>query len=116
MSSGLSERRRARSLTLFLIAGALVAVAAVTAAIEARSSNPSSVQGPVLPGLEDSISGAQRITVTSAEATYRIERTERGWAMRDRDDYPVSSARLVNSVEPHASQTPATFGRSNLSW
>ncbi len=99
MTAGLAERRRARSLTLFLIAGALVAVAAVTVAIEARSTSPSTVQGPVLPNLEESIGRAQRITVTSAEATYRIERTERGWALRDRDDYPVSSARLAQLTE-----------------
>jgi hypothetical protein len=99
MTSGLAERRRARSLTLFLIAGALVATAAVTVAIESRSLSPSSAAGPVLPGIEDTIGGAQRITITSAEATYRIERTEQGWAMRDRDDYPVLSSRLAQLTE-----------------
>ncbi|MBX3429171.1 MAG: DUF4340 domain-containing protein [Hyphomonadaceae bacterium] len=99
MSSGLAERRRARSLTLFLIAGALVAIAAVTVGIEVRSSNPASMQGPVLPDLEESIGRAHRITVTSSEATYRIERTQQGWALRDRDDYPVSSARLAQLTE-----------------
>lgn len=99
MTAGLAERRRARSLTLFLIAGALVATAAVTVAIESRSLSPSSAAGPVLPGIEDTIGGAQRITITSAEATYRIERTEQGWAMRDRDDYPVLSSRLAQLTE-----------------
>ncbi len=99
MTSGLAERRRARSLTLFLIAGALVVTAAVTVAIESRSASPSSAAGPVLPGIEDTIGGAQRITITSAAATYRIERTERGWAMRDRDDYPVLSSRLAQLTE-----------------
>lgn len=99
MTSGLAERRRARSLTLFLISGALVAIAAVTVAIESRGSSPSSSAGPVLPGIEETIGGAQRITVTSADATYRIERTQRGWAMRDRDDYPVLSSRLAQLTE-----------------
>jgi len=99
MTSGLAEHRRARSLTLFLIAGALVATAAVTVAIESRSLSPSSAAGPVLPGIEDTIGGAQRITITSSEATYRIERTEQGWAMRDRDDYPVLSSRLAQLTE-----------------
>ncbi len=99
MTSGLAERRRARSLTLFLIAGALVAIAAVTVAIESRSLSPSSAAGPVLPGIEDTIGDAQRITITSSEATYRIERTEQGWAMRDRDDYPVLSSRLAQLTE-----------------
>ena len=99
MNSGLAERRRARALTLFLIAGAFVATAAVTVAIESRSLSPSSAAGPVLPGIEDTIGGAQRITVISSEATYRIERTEQGWAMRDRDDYPVLSSRLAQLTE-----------------
>ncbi len=100
MTSGLAERRRAQSLTLFLIAGALVVTAAVTLGIESRGlTSGSSASGPVVPGLEETISGAQRITVTSAEATYRIERTQQGWAMRDRDDYPVLSSRLAQLTE-----------------
>ncbi|MBL8548033.1 MAG: DUF4340 domain-containing protein [Hyphomonadaceae bacterium] len=99
MTTGLAERRKARSLTLFLLAGALVAVAAITIAIESRSLNPSTNAGPVLPGIEEQIGGAQRITVTSADATYRIERTQQGWAMRDRDDYPVLSSRLAQLTE-----------------
>ncbi|MEZ5960789.1 MAG: DUF4340 domain-containing protein [Hyphomonadaceae bacterium] len=99
MTSGLAERRRARSLTLFLIAGALVAVAAITVAIESRSSSSNASAGPVLPGIEETIGGAQRITITSADASYRIERTQQGWAMRDRDDYPVLSSRLAQLTE-----------------
>lgn len=99
MTSGLAERRRARSLTLFLIAGALVAVAAVTVAIESRGTSPTGSAGPVLPGIEETIGGAQRITITSADATYRIERTQQGWAMRDRDNYPVLSSRLAQLTE-----------------
>jgi hypothetical protein len=99
MTAGLSDHRRARSLTLLLIAGALVAIAAVTLAIEWRSLNPNGASGPVLPDLAEHIGGAQRISVTSAEATYRIERTQQGWAMRDRDDYPVRSSRLAQLTE-----------------
>ena len=99
MNSGLAERRRARSLTLFLIAGVLVIVAVVTIAIESRSTSGASSAGPVLPGIEETIGGAQRITITSAEGAYRIERTQQGWAMRDRDDYPVLSSRLAQLTE-----------------
>lgn len=99
MTSGLAERRRAQSLTLALIAGALVAVAAVTLAIESRGLSPNNASGPVLPGLEETIGGAQRISVTSADAIYRIERTQQGWAMRDRDDYPVLSSRLAQLTD-----------------
>ena len=94
MSTELAERRKGRALSLLLIAGALAALAAVTLAIEQRSSRPDLASGPVVPGLEETIGGAQRIIVTSAEASYRIERTQRGWAMTDRDNYPVLSSRL----------------------
>lgn len=100
MTSGLAERRRARSLTYFLIAGALVVTAAVTLAIESRGLNPNgAASGPVVPNLDESIGGAQRILIQSADATYRIERTQQGWAMRDRDDYPVLSSRLAQLTE-----------------
>ncbi|MGD9965109.1 MAG: DUF4340 domain-containing protein [Hyphomonadaceae bacterium] len=99
MTSGLAERRRAQSLTLFLAAGALAAIAAITLAIENRGLSPDNASGPVLPELEETIGRAQRIAVTSAEATYRIERTQQGWAMRDRDDYPVLSSRLAQLTE-----------------
>lgn len=99
MTSELSERRRARTLTLFVIAGALAVIAAVTVGIEVRSSSPNAASGPVVPGLEETISGAQRVTIVSQEASYRIERTQRGWAMRDRDDYPVLPARLAQLTE-----------------
>jgi len=84
---------------LFLAAGALAAIAAVTLAIENRGLSPDNASGPVLPELEETIGRAQRIAVTSAEATYRIERTQQGWAMRDRDDYPVLSSRLAQLTE-----------------
>jgi hypothetical protein len=100
MTSSLAERRKAQSLTLFLIAGALAVVAAVTLGIESRGLNPNgAASGPVLPNLEETIGGAQRIIVTSAEATYRIERTQQGWAMRDRDDFPVLPTRLAQFTE-----------------
>ncbi|MGQ0531220.1 MAG: DUF4340 domain-containing protein [Caulobacteraceae bacterium] len=99
MTGGLPERRRARSLSLFLVAGALVAIAAVTLAIESRGLSPNSASGPVVPDLAEAIGGAQRISITSSDATYRIERTQQGWAMRDRDDYPVLSSRLAQLTE-----------------
>lgn len=99
MTTDLAERRKGRALTLFLIAGALAAMAAVTIAIESRSLRSDSMSGPVVPGLSETIGGAQRIIVTSADASYRIERTQRGWAMRDRGDYPVLSSRLAQLTE-----------------
>lgn len=94
MTTELAERRKSQALTLWLIAGLLVIIAAITIGIEMRSSRPDLASGPVIPGLADTIAGAERIVITSAEATYRIEKTQRGWAMRDRDDYPVLANRL----------------------
>lgn len=103
MNTELGERRRRRVLTLWVIAGALLAIAAVTIAIEYRASRPDLASGPVLPGLEESIRNGQRIIITSADASYRIERAQRGeqavWVMRDRDDYPVLASRLAQLTE-----------------
>ncbi len=98
MSNDLAERRKRRALSYFLIAAAMAAVAAVTLGIEYRAARPESASQLVLPGIGDTIASGQRIVITSAEATYRIERAQRGeqavWVMRDRGDYPVRATRL----------------------
>jgi hypothetical protein len=64
---------------------------------------PDLASGPVVADLEDTIGDAQRIIITSAEATYRIERVQRGaervWVMRDRGDFPVLAGRLQQLTE-----------------
>jgi hypothetical protein len=103
MSSDLAQRRKGRALRYFLIAGSLAAVAAVTLGIEYRASRPDAVSGLVMPGLGDAIAAGRRIVITSADATYRIERAQRGeqaiWVMRDRGDYPVLASRLNQLTE-----------------
>jgi len=103
MSTDLAERRKRDALKLWLIAGALLAIAAVTLGIEYRASRPDLASGPVVPGLAQNISSGQRIIITSADASYRIERAQRGgeqvWVMRDRDDYPVLASRLAQLTE-----------------
>jgi Domain of unknown function (DUF4340) len=98
MNTGLAERRKARAFSLLMIAGAVALVAAVTVGIQYRALRPQMQAGPVVPGLAETIGQGQRILIVSAEASYRIERVQRGaeqvWVMRDRDDYPVSRARL----------------------
>jgi hypothetical protein len=80
-----------------------MAVAAVAVGIDARSARPDAAAGPVVPGLADRISSAQRIRVSSADASYQIERVQRGservWVMRDRGDYPVSTGPLAQLTE-----------------
>lgn len=103
MTTVLAERRKNILLRLALAAAILAATAFVTVAIQARSSHPNVASGPVVPGLAERIGGAQRVTVTSAEASYRIERVERGgervWVMRDRGDFPVRGAALARLTE-----------------
>lgn len=103
MTNATGERRKRRVLTLVLIAGALVAVAAITSAIENRMLRTDAAAGPVVPGLETTISNAERVIITSAEASYRIERIQRGddsvWVMRDRGDYPVNAGRLAQLTQ-----------------
>lgn len=103
MSTELAERRKKRALWLFVLAGLITLIAAVTVGIEIRASRPDAASGPVIPGLAQNIGQAERIIITSAEASYRIERIERGnervWVMRDRGDYPVLGARLAQLTE-----------------
>lgn len=100
MSQELAERRKNRALFYFLIAGLMAAAAAVAIAIEMRGAQPDSMSELAAPGLSESIGGAQRIVVTGADASYHIERTQRGWAMRvGGADYPVLSGRLAQLTE-----------------
>lgn len=103
MSTELAERRKKSALTLWMIAGALLAVMAVTIGIEYRAARPDLASGAVVPGLADSIQNGQRIIITSADASYRIERAQRGdqsvWVMRDRGDFPVLGSRLAQLTE-----------------
>ncbi len=99
MSSTLRERRRRRAFAFVVGAAALAAVAFVTVSIDIRSAQPEAAQGPVAPGLAQNLARAQRIIVTTAESAYRIERTDEGWAMRDRGDYPVNAGKLAQFTE-----------------
>ncbi|MDX2236550.1 MAG: DUF4340 domain-containing protein [Hyphomonadaceae bacterium] len=99
MISQRAERRRARAVSLWLAAGALAGIATVTVTLDARAHRQAAVSGPVIPGLAARIADAQKISIQSADATYRIARTERGWAMRDRGDFPVRAARLAQLTE-----------------
>lgn len=103
MSTDSAQKRRQRALRYVLIAGVMAAIAAVAVGIEYRAARPDSAAGLLLPGIGETIATGQRVTITSAEASYRIERTERGeqtvWVMRDRGDYPVLASRLTQLTE-----------------
>ncbi len=99
MTTELAERRKGQALALFVAAAGLIGIAAVTVGIETRASRPDLASGLVVPGLHETIGTGRRITITSSDASYRIERAQRGnesiWVMRDRGDYPVLGGRLA---------------------
>ncbi|MBI1251511.1 MAG: DUF4340 domain-containing protein [Alphaproteobacteria bacterium] len=95
MTIALNEVRGARALALCAAAAAIAGVAAITVTLDARALRENTLSGPVVPNLAARIGDAQKITIQSAEATYRIQHGQRGWAMRDRGDFPVNPARLA---------------------
>jgi hypothetical protein len=94
MTTELAERRKRRALSWVVGAIASLGVAATTVAIDVRSAQPDRVVGPVVPDLARQLPQAQKISIVSRDASYRIARTQRGWAMTDRGDFPVRAARL----------------------
>lgn len=103
MTTSLAEHRKKLALRWTIAAFASLAVAVIALAIAARSADPNRVIGPVVSDLRERIGEASRITVTSRDAVYRIQRTERGWAMTDRGDFPVRAQRLAQLTEGLAS-------------
>ena len=103
MTATLAESRRARATTLAIVAFLMAAVAAITIGIQVRASRPDLAAGAVLPGLSERIAQAQKIRIVSEEASYQIERVQRGeqsvWVMRDRGDFPVRAAPLATLTE-----------------
>ncbi len=106
MTTELAERRKGRALIFVLAAAGLAATAAVTVAIDSRSARQDVSAALAVPGLAGRIAQAQRINVTSADATYRIERIgegeQRRWVMRDRGDFTIAAAplgRLTDGLE-----------------
>lgn len=103
MTTELAERRKGQALALLVAAAGMIAIAAVTVGIETRASRPDLASGLVVPGLHDTIGAGRRIIITSSDASYRIERAQRGnesiWVMRDRGDYPVLGGRLAQLTQ-----------------
>ncbi|MBL8549754.1 MAG: DUF4340 domain-containing protein [Hyphomonadaceae bacterium] len=95
MTTELAQRRKGRALSWAVAAIAAAGIAAVTLAIEVRSAAPDRIVGPVVPGLAGRLAEAQKITIVSPDARYRIAKTAKGWAMTDRGDFPVRAARLA---------------------
>lgn len=92
------ERRR--WIMLALVAGALLAiVSALVNAWDLDRLKPPQAAGRVLPGFEKAAGAAEAITIATKDADYHIVRTDRGWVLRDRGDYPVQRERLAQFTQ-----------------
>ena len=89
MSTELAVGRARRAGWIVGLAAALTLIATVTIAIQSRGRDAEAVAGPVLPGFSDRLRAASRIVVTSKSARYEIQRTEKGWVLKDRGNFPV---------------------------
>jgi hypothetical protein len=98
MTPHANERRRMATLALALGAVLAIISAAVTA-FDLDRLKPPTAAGPVLPGFSKAVGAAQAITIATKDAAYHIVRTDRGWVLRDRGDYPVQRDRLAQFTQ-----------------
>ena len=90
------DRQRLRRLGL--TGGAalvLLVLAGVAGWIQASRGWVPDVSGPVLPDWTQSVEAARSITIDSALDEFVLERTEAGWVMPSRDNYPVRTDQLA---------------------
>jgi hypothetical protein len=94
VTTALAQERTRRATLIAGLAAATAALAAITVGIQARSRDADAAAGPVLPAFAQKAKDATRIVIVSPEARYEIVRTEKGWALKDRGNYPVRRERL----------------------
>lgn len=90
---------RARTAGQIVIAALCLAVLAfITVSINARSLQDEPVAGFVAPELESRLDSVRTVRVVSSDDAMTMARTEEGWVMRERGDFPVSGDRLGELV------------------
>lgn len=94
MTTELATARARRASWIVGLAVIVASVAAITVGIQSRSRDAEAATGLVLPSFAQKSKDATRITIVSKDARYEIQRTEQGWALRDRGNYPVRRERL----------------------
>lgn len=99
MTTELAQGRGRRATWIAGLAVVLTLIAAVTVAIQSRGRDAGAVAGPVLPGFSERLKDASRITVVSRDARYEIQRTQKGWALKDRGNFPVKREVLAQFTE-----------------
>jgi hypothetical protein len=95
MSEALAAERRRRAGWILAGAGGLALLSWIVTSLDLDRLKPPSAAGLVLPDFAKSAASASTITITTKQTTYHIARTERGWALRDRGDFPVPRDRLA---------------------
>lgn len=93
MSTLAVERRRRAALAL-LVAAVLAVAAYAANAFDLDRLKAPTASGPVLPAFGQLASSASAITIQTKDAAYHIVRSDRGWTLRDRGDYPVQREKL----------------------
>jgi len=94
MSAERAEARYRRVGWTILLAGVVTLLAWIAITIDADSLKRPRGSGPVVPGFAKTVANATLIVIQTRDATYRIARTDRGWALRDKGNYPVRRERL----------------------
>lgn len=94
MTTELATARGRRAGWIVGLAVALAALAGITVGIQSRSRDAQAATGLVLPSFSQKAKDASRIVIISKDARYEILRTDKGWALKDRGNYPVRRERL----------------------
>lgn len=94
MTTELAQGRARRAGWIAGLAAAFAIVAAVTVGIQMRGRSASQSAGVVLPAFAEHLRDATRIVVLSKDARYEIQRTDKGWVLKDRGNFPVKREQL----------------------
>jgi hypothetical protein len=109
MSAALAERRRARAAGLLVLAVIAAVLAWLGLGWREAQMRPPPPGGLAAPDFAARAKDAQLIVITTKEGVYRIQQTQRGWAMRDRGDYPVRKEALAAFTD---GLSKLSFGRA----
>lgn len=88
--------RRAQRALIIAVTGAVLLLAGITALVidSQRGARPDA-SGPVLPGWSARAGEARSIEIIAPDTMFRFERTEEGWVMPSRGNYPVRAERIA---------------------
>jgi hypothetical protein len=89
-----------RTILILSVVTAVMAVAAVLSfkSRESLTAAGTSEFASLVPELEQRVNDAAAVTVTSAEGSFRLERSEDGWGAADKGGYPVDFERVKGLV------------------